>query len=370
MSVSTSLSKEIISFLKSKGITKPTPIQERAIPLLLNGEENALLLAPTGGGKTEAALIPLLHRLQQMAKDRDLFGVYIIYVTPLRALNRDVFKRIEELCEQLGLTVDVRHGDTTQYARRKQAIKPPNLLITTPESLQAILPGKRLQYHLKTVFAVIVDEVHDLASSKRGAQLSLGLERLQRLVGRRVQRIGLSATVGNPDEVAGLLSGKEPIKTLWAGYDNQKMDLSVEMPTPTDQDTTLGKRISYPAHSVARLNAIIQLIETHRSVLVFTNTRSFAEVLGAKMHALKPSFDFDVHHGSLSKDARLTAEDRMKSGSSKAIIATSSLELGIDIGQADLVVQYSSPREVSRLVQRVGRSGHLRRAGNYQTQSS
>ena len=358
MSVSTSLSKEIISFLKSKGITKPTPIQERAIPLLLNGEENALLLAPTGGGKTEAALIPLLHRLQQMAKDRDLFGVYIIYVTPLRALNRDVFKRIEELCEHLGLTVDVRHGDTTQYARRKQAIKPPNLLITTPESLQAILPGKRLQYHLKTVFAVIVDEVHDLASSKRGAQLSLGLERLQRLVGRKVQRIGLSATVGNPDEVAGLLSGKEPIKTLWAGYDNQKMDLSVEMPTPTDQDTTLGKRISYPAHSVARLNAIIQLIETHRSVLVFTNTRSFAEVLGAKMHALKPSFDFDVHHGSLSKDARLTAEDRMKSGSSKAIIATSSLELGIDIGQADLVVQYSSPREVSRLVQRIGRSGH------------
>ena len=358
MSVSTSLSKEIVSFLKSRGIVKPTPIQEKAIPLLLNGEENALLLAPTGGGKTEAALIPLLHRLQQMAKDKDLFGVYIIYVTPLRALNRDVFKRIEELCGHLGLTVDVRHGDTTQYARRKQAIKPPNLLITTPESLQAILPGKRLQYHLKTVFAVIVDEVHDLASSKRGAQLSLGLERLQRLVGTKVQRIGLSATVGNPDEVARLLSGKEPIKTLWAGYDNQKMDLKVEMPTPTDQDKMLGKKISYPAHSVARLEAIIQLIETHTSVLVFTNTRSFAEVLGAKMHALKPSFDFDVHHGSLSKDARLTAEDRMKNGSSKAIIATSSLELGIDIGQADLVVQYSSPREVSRLVQRVGRSGH------------
>lgn len=358
MSASTSLSKEILSFLRSRGIVKPTPIQERAIPLLLKGEMNALLLAPTGGGKTEAALIPLLHRLQQIAKDRELFGIYIIYVTPLRALNRDVFKRIEELCGYLSLTVDVRHGDTTQYARRKQALRPPNLLITTPESLQAILPGKRLQYHLKTVFAIIVDEVHDLASSKRGVQLSLGLERLERLVGAKIQRIGLSATVGNPDEVAKLLSGKEPIKTLWAGYDEQKMDLRVQMPTPTDQDKKLGKRISYPPHSVARLGAIIQLIETHKSVLVFTNTRSFAEVLGAKMHALKPSFEFDVHHGSLSKDARLSAEDRMKSGSSKAIIATSSLELGIDIGQADLVIQYSSPREVSRLVQRVGRAGH------------
>jgi ATP-dependent Lhr-like helicase len=358
MSGATPLSKEIVSFLRSKGIIKPTPIQEKAIPLILDEGTNVLLLAPTGSGKTEAAIIPLLNKLQQMAKEKELFGFYIIYITPLRALNRDVFKRIEELCEHLGLTVAVRHGDTTQYARRKQAIKPPNLLITTPESLQAILPGKRLQYHLKTVFAVIIDEVHDLAGSKRGVQLSLGLERLQRLVGTKIQRIGLSATVGNPSDVSKLLSGKESIKTLWAGYDDQRMDLKVDMPTPTDQDKILGRRISYPSPSVARLEAIIQLIESHNSVLVFTNTRSFAEVLGVKMRALKPSFEFDVHHGSLSKDARVAAEDRLKIGSSKAIIATSSLELGIDIGQADLVIQYSSPREVSRLVQRAGRSGH------------
>jgi ATP-dependent Lhr-like helicase len=358
MSVPTPLSKEIVSFLRSKGIVKPTPIQDRAIPVILEERTNVLLLAPTGSGKTEAAIIPLLHILQQMAKEQELFGIYIIYITPLRALNRDVFKRIKELCECLGLTVDVRHGDTTQYARRKQAIKPPNLLITTPESLQAILPGKRLRYHLKTVFAVIVDEVHDLASSKRGVQLSLGIERLQQLVGGRIQRIGLSATVGNPDEVARLLSGTSPIKTLWAGYDNRRMDLRVDMPTPTELDRNLGRKISYPPHSVARLETIINLIENHSSVLVFTNTRSFAEVLGAKMRALKPPFEFDVHHGSLSKDARVSAEDRLKEGSSKAIIATSSLELGIDIGQADLVIQYSSPREVSRLVQRVGRSGH------------
>jgi ATP-dependent Lhr-like helicase len=358
MSRQTPLSKEIVQFLKLKGIVSPTPIQEKAIPLLLEGKNNLLLLAPTGSGKTEAALLPLLNTLQQMSKDRELFGFYIIYITPLKALNRDVFKRIIELCEHLGLTADVRHGDTTQYARRKQAIKPPNLLITTPESLQAILPGKRLRYHLRTVFAVVVDEVHDLASSKRGTQLSLGLERLERLVGSRIMRIGLSATVGNPREVAKLLSGNKDIKTVWAGYDNRKVDLRVQMPSPSDHHKKLVRKLSYPLHSVARLVTIVDLIQKHQSTLVFTNTRSFAEVLGAKMRALKPPYEFDVHHGSLSKNARLSAEDRFKTGVSKAIIATSSLELGIDIGQADLVIQYSSPREVSRLVQRVGRSGH------------
>ena len=225
MSSRTPLSNEIIQFLKSKGIVKPTPIQEKAIPLLLEGNNNTLLLAPTGSGKTEAALLPLLNTLQRMSKERELFGFYIIYITPLKALNRDVFKRIIELCEYLGLTAEVRHGDTTPYARRKQAINPPNLLITTPESLQAILPGKRLRYHLRTVFAVIVDEVHDLAGSKRGTQLSLGLERLERLVGSRIMRVGLSATVGNPREVAKLLGGNNDIKTVWAGYDEQRMNL-------------------------------------------------------------------------------------------------------------------------------------------------
>ncbi len=352
------LSDEIADFLKANGIVKFTEIQEKAIPLLFHGRENALLLSPTGSGKTEAALLPLLHRLQKLQESKELFGFYILYITPLRALNRDVFKRIEELCDHLGLSVAVRHGDTTQYARRKQAIKPPNLLITTPESLQAILPGKRLRYHLRTVFAVIVDEVHDLADSKRGIQLSLGLERLDKLVGSPVQRIGLSATVGNPKEVASLLGGSKSAKTVWAGYGKRKMDLRVEVPEPTEQHRGLAKKISYPPHSVARLETIVDLINSHQSVLVFTNTRSFSEVLGAKMMAVSPTYEFDVHHGSLSKTARLNAEDRLKSGTSKAIIATSSLELGIDIGLADLVVQYSSPREVARLLQRTGRSGH------------
>jgi ATP-dependent Lhr-like helicase len=189
MNVFSPLRDEIASFLRANGLVKFTEIQEKAVPMLLEGKDNILLLSPTGSGKTEAALLPLLHRLKSVQDSRELFGFYILYITPLRALNRDVFKRIDGLCKHLGLTVSVRHGDTTQYARRKQAIKPPNLLITTPESLQAILPGKRLRYHLRTVFAVIIDEVHDLADSKRGVQLSLGLERLDKLVGSPVQRI-------------------------------------------------------------------------------------------------------------------------------------------------------------------------------------
>ncbi len=359
MNVFSLLDSDVSNFLQSSGIQNPTDIQSKAIPAILEDRKNVLLLAPTGSGKTEAALLPLLHKLYKMKEEQELFGFYVLYITPLRALNRDVFKRIEELCSHLGITVAVRHGDTTQYARRKQAIRPPNLLITTPETLQAILPGKRLRYHLKTVFAVIVDEVHEMADGKRGVQLSLGLERLERLAGNSIQRIGLSATVGNPKDVAELLVGNErDVHTFWAGYQSRETEMTVEMPEPSSDDKKLARRISYPPHSTARMKRIMELIESHKSTLVFTNTRSFAEVLGSKIRILSPAFEFDVHHGSLSKDVRLEAEDRLKNGISKAIVATSSLELGIDIGQADLVVQYSSPREVSRILQRVGRSGH------------
>lgn len=359
MSVFESLGPEITGFLSDQGIQSPTPIQELAIPKILYDRSDALLLAPTGSGKTEAALLPLLRILKEKQLKSELYGIYILYITPLRALNRDVLARIETLCNRLGLSVAVRHGDTTQYVRRQQALNPPNLLITTPESLQAILPAQRLRYHLRTVFAVVVDEVHEMADSKRGTQLSLGLERLNRIVGSRVQRIGLSATVGNPKDVAALLGGTgRQVGVLWAGYEMRKMNLKVEMPVPNADDQEISRRISYPMNSTARLRRIVELILSHNSTIVFTNTRSFAEVLGAKMHALKPPFDFDVHHGSLSKDARMLAETRLKQGLSRAVIATSSLELGIDIGHADLVLQYSSPREVSRALQRAGRAGH------------
>ncbi|UCE09989.1 MAG: DEAD/DEAH box helicase [Candidatus Thorarchaeota archaeon] len=352
------LDSAITSFLATKNLVKPTPIQSSSIQKVLDGD-NVLLLAPTGTGKTEAALLPLVHRLLEMKKERELFGFYVLYITPLRALNRDVFLRIEELCAHLGLNVSVRHGDTTQYARRKQALSPPHILITTPETLQAVLPGKRLKEHLKSVFAIVVDEIHELADSKRGTQLSLGLERVDRIANQEVQRIGLSATVGNPKEVADLVKGgRSDVNIIWAGYDSRETRLRVESPVPSEEQRKLARTLSYPAYSTARLQKIVELIENHDTTLVFVNTRSFAEVLGSKMRALKPSFEFDVHHGSLSKDVRLAAEGRLKKSISKAIIATSSLELGIDIGTADLVIQYSSPREVSRALQRTGRAGH------------
>jgi ATP-dependent Lhr-like helicase len=354
-----SLHKDIRDFLITQGIVTPTDIQDKAVPAILQDPTHALLLSPTGSGKTEAALLPLLDALYRQQKKKELYGIYILYITPLKALNRDVFKRIEALCEHLDISVSVRHGDTTPYQRRKQAITPPNLLITTPESLQAILPGKRMREHLKTVFAVVVDEIHELADSKRGTQLSMGLERLTRIIRASSIRIGLSATVGNPKEVASLLGGSNrQVRAIWAGYSTREIEMSVQVPVPAEEHQKLASTLSYPPHSVARLTEIVALIESHQSTLVFTNTRSFAEVLGAKMRALSPSYEFDVHHGSLAKDVRLEAENRLKQGTSRAIIATSSLELGIDIGQADLVIQYSSPREVSRALQRVGRAGH------------
>ncbi|NWF97058.1 MAG: DEAD/DEAH box helicase [Candidatus Thorarchaeota archaeon] len=359
MSVFDSLGPRFTSFLAENGIKTPTPIQEKAIPAILSTRQDMLLLAPTGSGKTEASLLPLLYQLVRIQSEMELFGFYILYITPLRALNRDVLNRIERLCKHLGLTVEVRHGDTTPHERRRQAVSPPNLLIMTPEALQAILPGSRLRYHLKTVFTVVVDEIHEIADSKRGTQLSLGLERLERLVGTRIQRIGLSATVGDPRKVAQLLSGVDrETKVIWAGYRSREMDLRVEMPVPSVQDVEISRRIAYPPPSVSRLRRIIELINEYTSTLVFTNTRSFAETLGAKMRQVDPPFEFDVHHGSLSKEVRLQAEQRIRRGTSKAVIATSSLELGIDIGQADLVVQYSSPRQVSRALQRAGRAGH------------
>jgi ATP-dependent Lhr-like helicase len=214
MSAFDSLGPEISGFLSDQGIKTPTPIQELAVPTILSDRSNALLLAPTGSGKTEAAVLPLLRLLKEKEMKNGLYGIYILYVTPLRALNRDVFARLENLCQRLGLSVAVRHGDTTQYVRRQQTLNPPNLLITTPESLQAILPAPRLRYHLRTVFAVVVDEIHEMADSKRGTQLSLGLERLERLVGSGVQRVGLSATVGNPKSVAALLGGTGDRKSV------------------------------------------------------------------------------------------------------------------------------------------------------------
>lgn len=328
------LHQKIREALDKRGFDEFSEIQMLAVPRLIRGD-NAVLIAPTGTGKTESALLPIFHR---MLTEPHPAGFTALYITPLRSLNRDMMNRLAWWGSELGLHISVRHGDTSQADRRKQATHPPDLLITTPESLQAMMMGKVLRKHLAGVRFVVIDEIHELAGSKRGAQLSVGLERLMELSGE-VQRIGISATVGNPDVIGQFLCGKRPYTIVQVPV-AKTLDLTVRFAGESFQD---------------QIHLIEKCIDAHTSTLVFTNTRSVAEAIG---HALRERGDIDVHHGSLSREMRVDAEDRFRAGLTRGMISTSSMELGIDIGQIDHVVQFNSPREVARLIQRTGRAGH------------
>lgn len=328
------LHPKIRDALDKRGFAEFSEIQMRAVPKLISGV-NAVLIAPTGTGKTESALLPIFHR---MLTEPHPTGFTTLYITPLRSLNRDMMNRLEWWGQELGLRISVRHGDTSQTDRRKHATHPPDLLITTPESLQAMMMGKVLRKHLAAVRYLVIDEIHELAGGKRGAQLSIGMERLVELSGE-VQRIGISATVGNPDVIGQFLCGKRPCTI-------------VQVPVAKTLDLT----VRYAGEAFSDQTRLIErCIDSHTSTLVFTNTRSVAEAIG---HALRERGDIDVHHGSLSREMRIDAEDRFRSGQTRGMICTSSMELGIDIGQIDHVVQFNSPREVARLIQRTGRAGH------------
>jgi len=339
--------------LREFGLGEPTKPQELAIPAILAGEK-VLLIAPTGTGKTEAALLPVFSSYLKLEWRQ---GIKILYIAPLRALNRDMLARLTRWGEYLGLTIAVRHGDTSTTERRKQLAHPPDMLITTPETLQAILPGRKIREHLRTVRWVIVDEIHELAEDERGAQLSIALERLVELAGE-FQRIGLSATIGSPATVAQFLVGtKRQVKIIDASVAKQ-MKVRVESPMPTKDDVELADKLFAEPTMVARLRRLRGLMDKHTSVLTFVNTREAAETLGSRMRMWDAGYPVAVHHGSLAKEVRIEAEKKFRAAKLKGLICTSSMELGIDIGAVDLVVQYMSPRQVTRLVQRVGRSGH------------
>ena len=338
--------------LEKKGFTAPTKIQEKAIPLVSEGR-HSLIIAPTGEGKTEVALLPILDRMMSEGKTKP---ISVLYIAPLRALNRDLLDRIEWWSMEFGFRVEVRHGDTSARQRRKQALRPPDVLITTPETLQAILPGSTMRKHLANVKHVVVDEVHELAEDKRGVQLSLALERLAAIAGE-FQRIGLSATVGSPEDVAQFLGGSRNVDICKVDFLGNA-SISVEYPRPTDADSSTAKRLMIARSSASRLRRIRELVDSHTSTLVFVNTRDMAEILSSRFNLWDREVGVDVHHSSLSSGVRIDTEKRFKSEEIKGIICTSSMELGIDVGSVDLVIQYESPRQAARLIQRVGRSGH------------
>ena len=349
------LVKPVRRLVEQREFSKPTEPQEKTIPKILEGK-NVLLISPTATGKTEAAFLPVLSMLLQ--SQQNIPGIKVLYITPLRALNRDMLERLEWWCNNLDIKLAVRHGDTETKERTRQRMSPPDILITTPETLQAILSGWIMRQHLQSLRWVIIDEVHEMADSKRGSQLSLALERLRTMTGKDFQTIGLSATIGTPEKVAKFLVGNgRPVEIVHVPV-ARMMHLKILYPKPDETDLKLAEQLYTHPEVAARLRIIRDYISKHKSVLLFTNTRAISEVLASRFKVWDINYPVSIHHGSLAKPSRIAAEKGLKNGELKGLVCTSSLELGIDVGRIDLVIQYMSPRQVTRLIQRVGRSGH------------
>ena len=351
------LSRDLQKIIREFGYEKPTEIQEKAIPeILSNPRGNFLLIAPTGAGKTEAAIFPIFDFLLNRGDRKE--GILVLYITPLRALNRDVFRRLVEIGERIGLRIEIRHSDTPESMRSRQAKKPPHILITTPESLQSILCGKRIRNHLRSVEWVIIDELHALIDNKRGCQLALGLERLRELTKRDLSIIALSATIRNAMDALNFITGGRGGKIITSSEEDRSYSIKIDAvrsklaPAPTIYGVGIRVNIDEIAKRIAEY-----VRKEKGKVLVFTNTRDMAEILGLYLKKYS-DFPFAIHHSSLSRDLRVKIEREFKEGNIKCVIATSSLELGIDIGEIDLVIQIMSPRRVEVALQRIGRARH------------
>lgn len=355
----------------------PTPPQIQGWPLIAAGQ-NVLILAPTGSGKTLAAFLKCLDWLYQEAAagHRIDDGVKVLYISPLKALNHDIHRNLElplsgirETAERMGMDLPVlqtavRTGDTPSAERQRMLRRPPQILITTPESLFLLLSSQARRI-LGTVRYVIVDELHTVFANKRGAHLALSLERLEQLAGssQPLVRIGLSATIRPLDEAAAFLGGNSwdeageilkprPVAVVDAG-EKKTWDLQMILPLP-DLRELPEKSIWPPIYQ-----KLLDMVRAHRTTLVFVNNRRQAERITANLNELAGKEIARTHHGSISREVRLEVERLLKSGELSCIVATASLELGIDVGSIDLVVQIESPKEVSRGLQRVGRAGHV-----------
>jgi len=355
-----------------RAFSAPTPAQALGWPAIASGK-HVLIQAPTGSGKTLAAFLIGIDRLDRSAGD----GLRLLYVSPLKALNYDVERNLRSPLAGIGskLSVAVRTGDTPADERRRMLKTPPDILITTPESLFLLLTSQARET-LRSVETVIVDEVHAVAGTKRGAHLALSLERLERLVEKPFQRIGLSATQRPLAEIGRFVVGTgRDIEVVDAGT-QKELDLEVVVPledmreldaTVTSPDEapivdgsggTTGTGPTSRSIWPSIYPAILELVRAHRSTIVFVNNRRLAERLAIRLNELADEEIARAHHGSLAREQRVLVEELLKAGKIPCLIATSSLELGIDMGAVDLVIQVESPKSVARGLQRIGRSGH------------
>ena len=348
----------------------PTPAQAEAWPAIKAGR-HTLIAAPTGSGKTLAAFLSAIDDLVRQGLEGGLAdATQVIYVSPLKALSNDIHRNLEaplagvrERLIQSGLAdveirTWVRTGDTPAAERVRMRRRPPHILVTTPESLYVLLGSQSGRAMLMTARSVIVDEIHAVAPNKRGAHLALSLERLAGLCGDRLQRIGLSATQNPIEAVADFLAGADTdgkpaaeVAIIDAGHQRGR-DLGLELPG-SPLKSVMSKEVWTEVY--ARLT---ELIAAHRTTLVFVNTRRMAERVARELTERLGEDAVTAHHGSMAKELRLSAEQRLKRGELKALVATASLELGIDIGDVNLVCQIGSPRSIATFLQRVGRSGH------------
>src|ERR671929_561545 len=342
---------------------EPTPAQELGWPAIASGE-HTLIQAPTGSGKTLAAFLYGIDRLTGTPGD----GIRLLYVSPLKALNYDIERNLRGPLAGLesDLRVAVRTGDTPQRERAAMLREPPDILITTPESLFLLLTS-RARETLRGVETLVLDEVHAVAGTKRGAHLALSVERLDRLTERPVQRIGLSATQRPLEEIGRFVSGGRPIRLVDAGR-TKELDLQVVVPLEDMREPgagpegaqILGTGSEGTPQSIwpSIYPEILRLVEEHRSTIVFVNNRRLAERLALRLNELAERDIARAHHGSLAREQRVEIEELLKAGEVPCLVATSSLELGIDMGAVDLVIQVESPKSVARGLQRIGRAGH------------
>jgi len=330
----------------------------------IHKRKNILVSAPTGATKTLTGFLSIINELVDSAEKGILEDkIYCVYISPLKALNNDIEKNLKEplseiaaiVGKELGIRVAVRTGDTTANEKSKMLKKPPHILITTPESLSIVLSSPKFRDHLKKVDWCIIDEVHALAENKRGVHLSISLERLEYLSGHMC-RVGLSATVAPLKEVAGFLVGPKRDCEIVDVQFIKQMDLQVMSPVDSLIDTEHGT-LHYKMYEL-----IDKLIQEHKTTLIFTNTRAATERVVDHLKDKFPkrySDNIGAHHGSLGKQLRLQIENKLRKGELRAVVCSTSLELGIDIGYIDLVICLGSPKSVARFLQRAGRAGCL-----------